>query len=124
MSNNFWNTNTASLLSKYSGISAGDADAYNAMKALDNEVAAMSREMSRINSLRNSLVPFHRLPTEIISRCFHILAEMEPPMYNEDVSTRCRPHVCEASLGWIKVSIVYSIHSCCCMHSILLIVIG
>lgn len=129
MSNNFWNANTDSLLSKYSGISAGDADAYNAMEALDNEVVAMSRAMSRINSLRNSLNPFHRLPPEIISRCFHILASMEPPMYKEVVSTRirCRGHVhleCVISLGWIKVSILCFVRSCCCMRSIVLIIIG
>ncbi|EIM84483.1 uncharacterized protein STEHIDRAFT_170168 [Stereum hirsutum FP-91666 SS1] len=77
----------------------------------------MSRAMSRINSLRNSLNPFHRLPPEIISRCFHILASMEPPMYKEVVSTRirCRGHVhleCVISLGWIKVTHVCGTWRC------------
>lgn len=127
MSNDFWNTNTDFLLSKYSGISARDADAYNAMKALDKEVAAMSRAMNRIKSLRNSLNPFHRLPPEIISRCFHILAEMEPPTYKKDTKTRPTGNARQkyvASIGWIKVSILY--YGCLYRYisSTLLITIG
>ncbi|EIM80116.1 uncharacterized protein STEHIDRAFT_163000 [Stereum hirsutum FP-91666 SS1] len=82
----------------------------SARQSLDEDMSAIRAVFRAVRSHRNSLASIHKLPIELIVRCFGWLVDMEPPtrhkVINEPPST----------LGWIKVSHVCALWRDAALH--------
>lgn len=75
--------------------------------ALAHEIAAAEAALRLAKTYQNSLADIHRLPVEIIARCFRWLVVIDPPRRNVDEDEGSEFSEDEvhnqSTIGWMKV---------------------
>lgn len=99
----WWREATRPRLQRFLSVSNHDdfGTMSSARQSLDEEMAAIEAVLKAVRSLRNSLASIHKLPIELIVRCFGWLVDMEPPTRHKVIEEP------PSTLGWIKVMSSY-----------------